>query len=67
MYKYDENNILSSIKTIVEARYIDKIWKLTKIEETILSSIPITKKYFAEEVSKEKKVELWPWSLSIEN
>ena len=25
MYKYDENNILSSIKTIVEARYIDKI------------------------------------------
>tara|TARA_Y100000748_G_scaffold298710_1_gene294399 strand:+ start:48 stop:1121 length:1074 start_codon:yes stop_codon:yes gene_type:complete len=49
MYKYDEKNILSSIKTIVEARYIDKIWKLTKTEETILTSIPITKKYFAEE------------------
>tara|TARA_Y100000748_G_scaffold290620_1_gene277416 strand:- start:388 stop:1359 length:972 start_codon:yes stop_codon:yes gene_type:complete len=53
MYKYDENNILSSIKTIVEARYIDKIWKLTKIEETILSSIPITKKYYAEKETME--------------
>ena len=57
MYKYDEKSTLSSIikekgfsiKTIVEARYIDKVWKLTKIEETILTSIPITKKYFAEE------------------
>ena len=49
MYKYDEKSTLSSIKTIVEARYIDKVWKLTKTEETILTSIPITKKYFAEE------------------
>ena len=53
MYKYDQNNILSSIETIKEAKYIDKVWRLTKVEETILTSIPITKKYFAERETME--------------
>ncbi len=53
MYKYNEQNILSSIKTIVEAKYTDNIWTLKKIEETMLTTIPITKKYLALDETKE--------------
>ena len=36
MYKYDDNNILLSMKSIRDASFINNTWKLVGIEETIV-------------------------------
>ena len=51
MYKYDNNNILLSVKSIKDASFIDNVWKLSGIEETIVHTDPISTIYLDEEIA----------------
>ena len=51
MYKYDNNNILLSMKSIRDASFINNTWKLVGIEETIVHTDPVSTKYTDEETS----------------
>ena len=50
MYKYNDQNVLLSIKTIKEAFSNDK-WTLKGLEETFVNTIPVSKKYSYEEIT----------------
>ncbi len=51
MYNYSEDNTLLSIKTIKEAKYVDNNWLLKGIEETFLSTTPVSKKFSDEDIT----------------
>lgn len=45
IYSYDDNNSLSSIKSINHADFIDNKWHLQGINETVIKNALVTKKY----------------------
>ena len=53
LYKYNDNNILSSIKTIREATFENNQWILVGNEETFILTVPVTKKYSDREITSD--------------
>ena len=51
MYKYNDQNVLLSIKTIKEAFFTNNKWTLKGIEETFVSTNPVSTKYSYEEIT----------------